>query len=60
MQNLRAELTQVSGEMQDLQKQQHEVMSSIQSQLNVLCGQFDELTNITGEVALTEDIKDNK
>ncbi|XP_066976770.1 uncharacterized protein TBC1d7 isoform X2 [Macrobrachium rosenbergii] len=50
--NLRAELNQVSKDLCEVQKQQHEVMSTIQAQLKVYCGQFDELSKAAGDVAL--------
>lgn len=54
VQSLRSELTQVSDEVLEIQKQQKMVMSTIQTQLSTLCSQFDDLSNITGPAALTE------
>jgi len=50
--NLRNELKRVSQEVINLQKEQQEVMSSVQAQLTDICGKFDDLDNIVAPAAL--------
>jgi len=50
--NLRNELQRVSQEVLNLQKEQQEVMSSVQTQLTEICGKFDDLENTVAPAAL--------
>ncbi|XP_071533966.1 uncharacterized protein TBC1d7 isoform X3 [Panulirus ornatus] len=59
VQNLRAEMNQVSEEVLAFQKQQQAVMSSIQAQLSTLCSQFDDLSSITGQAPFVEESEKN-
>ncbi|XP_076043225.1 uncharacterized protein LOC143026542 [Oratosquilla oratoria] len=50
VQQLRKELKSVSTDILELQNQQKQIMTTVLSQLNSLCSQFDELNGIVGPV----------
>lgn len=50
VQGLRKELAELASEVEGIQKQQLEAMSMVESQLKTLCGQFDELSGVVGQV----------
>lgn len=54
VQNLRNELKKVSQEVLNLQKEQQEVMSTVQAQLTEICGKFDDLENIVAPEGLQD------
>lgn len=52
VQNLRNDLKKVSQEVLNLQKEQQEVMASVQAQLTEICGKFDSLENVVAPAGL--------
>ncbi|KAG0717039.1 hypothetical protein GWK47_055256 [Chionoecetes opilio] len=49
VQGLRKDLEQLASEVEEIQKQQQEAMSTVGTQLKTLCSQFDDLSGIVGQ-----------